>query len=156
VVDSEELRFGLNETITLEAWVKVRMLGHAVHHRQGPPRHEGVRREQSKLRAPPSAPRAGCSDRLSLPQRRCAGQKGRLASLVVEGHDAHAGWHHIAVTYTYGKPKSIKGFIDGNETDGTWDMGGATDRAPVTDGDAVVIGNGSTLAATHSFERLAR
>ena len=46
-------------------------------------------------------------------------------------------------TYTFGKPKSIKGYIDGRETDaGAWDMGGATDRAPVTDGDAVVIGSG--------------
>jgi uncharacterized caspase-like protein len=31
-------------------------------------------------------------------------------------------------------------------------MGGATDRGPVTDGDAVVIGNGSTLASSHAFE----
>ena len=61
------------------------------------------------------------------------------------------GWHHVAVTYTYGKPKEHQGFIDGRETDGTWDMGGATDRAPVTDGDAVVIGNGSTMASAHRF-----
>ena len=62
-----------------------------------------------------------------------------------------AGWHHIAVTYTFGKLKGIKGYIDGRETDGVWDMGGETDRAPVTDGDALMIGSGSTLASSHSL-----
>ena len=148
VPDSEALRFGLNDTITLEAWVKL----------EGP---NGVPYIIGKGRL--GTKEFGANNQ-NYAFRLQNGQVGFLfhsASLPGKKGEWHrwwskdkvtgGGWHHVLVTYTYGKPKSIKGLIDGRETDGTWDMGGATDRGPVMDGDALVIGNGSTLASTHAF-----
>jgi hypothetical protein len=50
------------------------------------------------------------------------------------------GWHHVAVSYTFGKADSVRGYIDGKPVDGVWDMGGKTDLAPVVDNDDVWIG----------------
>ncbi len=50
------------------------------------------------------------------------------------------GWHHIAITYRFGEPESIRGWINGKSTDGTWDMGGATKEPPVVDDDEIRIG----------------
>ncbi len=47
------------------------------------------------------------------------------------------GWHHVAVSYRFGEPASIRGWLDGAATDGVWDMGGATREPPVVDDDAV-------------------
>jgi hypothetical protein len=61
-----------------------------------------------------------------------------------------AGWHHVAVSYTFGKPESIRGFLDGAVVGGEWDMGGATELGPWVDDDEVWIGTsmgGSTAAS---------
>lgn len=50
------------------------------------------------------------------------------------------GWHHLAVSYTFGEPTSIRGWINGAPTEGTWDLGGATTLPPVVDDDQVRIG----------------
>ncbi len=52
------------------------------------------------------------------------------------------GWHHVAVTYTFGDAESIRGYIDGTEVKGTWDMGGPTDLGPWADDGEVWLGNG--------------
>jgi hypothetical protein len=57
------------------------------------------------------------------------------------GFVPNSGWHHIAVTYTFGKGDSVRGYIDGAEIKGDWDMGGKTDAAPVVDDDEVWIGS---------------
>lgn len=67
------------------------------------------------------------------------------------GFAVGSGWHHIAITYTFGKPETIRGYIDGVAHQGTWDMGGATTRAPVSDADDVLIGSARTGAAGNSF-----
>ena len=153
VEDSPELRFGLNETITLEAWVKVAdasgtpyIIGKG---RLGT-KEFGANNQNYAFRLQHG--KAGSQIGFLFHSADVPGKKGDWHRWWSKDTVPTAGWHHVAVTYTYGKPKSIKGFIDGNETDGTWDMGGATDRAPVTDGDAVVIGNGSTMAESHAFE----
>lgn len=51
-------------------------------------------------------------------------------------------WHHVAVTYTFGKPDSAKAWINGTEVGGAWDMGGATELGPIQDDDEVWIGSG--------------
>ena len=60
------------------------------------------------------------------------------------------GWHHVAVTYTFGEKDSLRGYIDGQRVTGKWDMGGATDRAPVVDDDELWIGSsvGGSVAST--------
>ena len=62
-----------------------------------------------------------------------------------------SGWHHIAVTYRFGEPASIRGWIDGATSAGEWDMGGATTAAPVVDDDAIWIGSSMKGVATASF-----
>ncbi len=62
-----------------------------------------------------------------------------------------SGWHHVAVTYRFGDPASIRGWLDGAPTDGTWDMGGPTAAAPIVDDDAIWIGSSMKGAATASF-----
>ncbi len=58
------------------------------------------------------------------------------------GFPAATGWHHVAVTYRFGDPESIRGWVNGKPTDGTWDMGGPTKEPPVVDDDEIRIGNG--------------
>ena len=155
VKSSEDLRFGLNDTITLEAWVKARNLPAGA-----TPYIVSKGRNGSKGFAADNQNYA-----LRLKEEKGEALVGFLfASAAVpgkkgdwhrwwskEGFDPGSGWHHIAVSYTFGKPKSIKGYVDGKVVEGTWDMGGATDRAPVVDDDTVVIGTGSTRASSHSF-----
>ena len=62
-----------------------------------------------------------------------------------------AGWHHVALSYTFGKADSLQAWIDGKPTDGTWDMGGATSKPPVTDADDLVIGTGYNRSTGTSF-----
>ncbi|MCA9089235.1 MAG: DUF1553 domain-containing protein [Planctomycetaceae bacterium] len=60
-------------------------------------------------------------------------------------------WHHIAVTYRFGEPESIRGWIDGKPVPGAWDMGGPTKDAPVVDDDAIWIGSALGGSAANSF-----
>jgi mono/diheme cytochrome c family protein len=57
-----------------------------------------------------------------------------------DGFVPETGWHHIAVSYQFGDPQSIRGWIDGLETTGSWDMGGPTSDPPVVDDDQVWVG----------------
>ncbi len=50
-------------------------------------------------------------------------------------------WHHVAVSYRFGSPESMTGYVDGEKVKGKWDMGGATTAAPVVDDDSVWIGS---------------
>ncbi len=153
ITDRPELHFGLNETITLEAWVKVAdasgtpyIIGKG---RLGT-KEFGTENQNYAFRLQHG--KAGSQIGFLFHSADEPGKKGEWHRWWSKDTVPTSGWHHVAVTYTFGNAKSIKGFIDGNETSGTWDMGGATDRAPVTDGDAVVIGNGSTMAESHAFE----
>ncbi len=61
-------------------------------------------------------------------------------------------WHHVAVVYTFGKPQSIRGYVDGQETSGSWDIGGATTAAPVVDDDDLWIGSSMGGSSAASFQ----
>ena len=65
--------------------------------------------------------------------------------------DVTTGWHHVAVAYEFGKPESIRGWIDGQPTAGTWDLGGPTKDAPVVDNDEVWIGSSMGGSTTNSL-----
>lgn len=67
------------------------------------------------------------------------------------GFQAASGWHHVAVGYRFGEPESIRGWIDGQPTSGTWDIGGATKAAPIMDDDAVWIGSSRAGSPSNSF-----
>ncbi len=62
------------------------------------------------------------------------------------------GWHHVALVYTFGKGDSLRAYIDGRLTKGTWDLGGKTDRAPVVKADSdLTIGTGYIRGAGQTF-----
>ncbi|MEN9575400.1 MAG: hypothetical protein RL514_3255 [Verrucomicrobiota bacterium] len=65
-----------------------------------------------------------------------------------------SGWHHVAVTYTFGKGDSVRGYLDGVEVKGKWDMGGKSDAAPVVDDDELWIGSSMGAQANSSFNGL--
>lgn len=60
-----------------------------------------------------------------------------------QGFTPGSGWHHVAVTYRFGDsdPNNIRGYLDGKQVAGRWDMDGATSRPPVKDDDEVWIGS---------------
>ena len=62
------------------------------------------------------------------------------------------GWHHVALTYQFGKPETIRGWIDGLPTDGKWDIDGPTSDPPVVDDDDVWIGSALNGNPGNSFE----
>ena len=66
------------------------------------------------------------------------------------GFVPNSGWHHVAVTYEFGNPKSVRGYLDGRAVAGTWDYGGETAQAPVVDNDELWIGSsmGGSQAST--------
>jgi hypothetical protein len=69
-----------------------------------------------------------------------------------EGFLPGTGWHHVAVTYQFGQPDSIRGWLDGRVRDGFWDMGGATTQGPVVDDDAIWIGSGNSGSLANGFK----
>jgi hypothetical protein len=70
------------------------------------------------------------------------------------GFEPGTGWHHVAVSYTFGDPDSIRGFIDGRPVDGRWDYGGPTTEPPVVDDDEIWIGSSMKGNAASTFPGL--
>ncbi|MFZ9435716.1 MAG: DUF1553 domain-containing protein [Opitutales bacterium] len=60
-------------------------------------------------------------------------------------------WHHVAIRYEFGKPDSIRGWIDGKEIKGSWDMDGATTEGPIVDDAPVWIGSSQGGLPNSSF-----
>jgi mono/diheme cytochrome c family protein len=70
------------------------------------------------------------------------------------GFKADTGWHHIAAAYRFGDPASIRGWIDGLPSTGTWDLGGPTKEPPIADDDAIWIGSSQGGTPSNSFRGL--
>ncbi len=68
-----------------------------------------------------------------------------------EGFAPGRAWHHIAAAYRFGDPSSVRAWIDGKLRTGAWDMGGASNQAPVVDDDAIWIGSALGGHASNSF-----
>lgn len=62
------------------------------------------------------------------------------------------GWHHVAVCYEFGRPETMRGWIDGVATEGDWSADGATTKAPVVDDDDVWIGSSLGGSAGNSLQ----
>lgn len=67
------------------------------------------------------------------------------------GFQVATGWHHVAIGYRFGDPNSMRGWIDGVPTLGTWDIGGITKAAPIVDDDEVWIGSSRGGSVSNSF-----
>lgn len=141
------LRFVQGESLTLEAWVRVGEIKRGQYAylvgkgRSG--KHGFAEKNQNyalRLRGDEHATRISFLFASQAEEGR-AGEWHRWTSK--EGFPRDDGWHHVAVSYTFGKPDSLHGVIDGREVSGAWDMGGPTTRPPVADADDLVIGSGN-------------
>jgi hypothetical protein len=136
LADTPDLRFGAGDSITLEAWVhpfsvsdgqQAVIVGKG---RTGRPevakdtqnwalRLTGVRGAAAvsflfRTAADPTPQAAPTTS--DGTEARPAGAFHRWTSTDVFEPDS--GWHHVAVTYTFGSPDSIRGFIDGRPVAG--------------------------------------
>lgn len=151
----ESFRFGLNDAITLEAWVNVDTLKSGAYSYvigKGRNRKPGFpeKNQNYSLRVKGDGTEARlCFLFASAPAGDIKSDWHRWTS--DSGFSIGSGWHHIAVTYRFGKKDSVRGYVDGKVVKGAWDMGGATDRAPVTDADDLMIGTGNGGGASNSF-----
>ena len=73
-----------------------------------------------------------------------------------EGFVIGSGWHHVAVTYVFGKPESIAAYVDGERVQGGWNTAyaGATTFAPVVDDDELWVGSSMGRSSGASFKGL--
>ena len=73
-----------------------------------------------------------------------------------EGFSLGSGWHHVAVTYVFGDPDSIRGYVDGQPVKGAWNpnYAGATTQPPIVDDDDVWVGSSMGASAGASFRGL--
>lgn len=153
--EASPLVFTNGDTVTLEAWVNLRELGE---NRQiyivgkGRTQNKGVEAENQnyalRLRG------VGGSARISFLFRSAEDAEEKPAfhrwnSDV--GFLPGSDWHHVAVTYTFGDPKSIRGYLDGQPVTGTWDYAGATKRAPIVDDDELWIGSSMGGSGSSTF-----
>jgi hypothetical protein len=84
---------------------------------------------------------------------RTAGQSGQFHRWnSSEGFLPGTGWHHVAVSFVFGDGQSMRGYLDGREVPGDWDMGGPTDEPPVVDDDELWIGSSLGGNTGNSFE----
>lgn len=140
------LQFTVGDSITLEAWVNLFEIGPGQQvyvigkGRTGNP---GVAADNQNwsLRLAGTDGRAAVSFLFRSADNR-PGQRDDFHRWTShEGFEPGTGWHHVAVSYTFGVPDSIRGFIDGRTVDGRWDFGGPTTEPPVVDDDEVWLGS---------------
>ncbi|MBC8116589.1 MAG: hypothetical protein H7062_19525, partial [Candidatus Saccharimonas sp.] len=157
--ENSPLDFDLGDSITLEAWVAPAKLGNGQNMYvvgKGRTKNEGVAAENQNyaLRLAGDKGQA-CVSFLFRNARNRAGQQDDFHRwTTTDGFKVDGSWHHVAVTYTFGKSDSIKGYIDGRPLAGKWDYGGATNDGPVVDNDEVWIGSALGGSVSNTFDGL--
>ncbi len=150
---------GLGDAITLEAWVAPAKIGNGQNMYivgKGRTKNAGVADENQNyaLRLVGDNGQA-CVNFLFRNAKNRKGERDDFHRwTTTDGFQADGSWHHVAVTYTFGKGDSIKGYIDGKPLAGKWDYGGATNDGPVVDNDEVWIGSSLGANPGNSFEGL--
>ena len=148
------LRFHKGERITMEAWVQVPKLsdGQQVYvvgkGRTGLPGMSAENQNWAmRLRGQGGVACAG----FLFHDSETHGEKGWHRWTSTKGFQPGEAWHHVVVSYQFGEPESIRGWINGEEVKGVWDMGGASAAAPAVDDDEVWIGGSMGGAASAQF-----
>lgn len=148
------LRFGANDSITLEAWVKVAELkdgSYAYIVGKGRNRKPGVPEKNQNYALRLKGVKGETCLSFLFASEPTKDKPAEWHRWTTDRGFITGGWHHVAVAYTFGKPDSVRGYIDGVAQKGTWDEGGATTRAPVSDADDLTIGTGNGGGAGNSF-----
>lgn len=147
--------FQNGDAITLEAWIRITDLEAHEHHvivGKGRTGNKGYSADNQNwaLRIRQQGGK-GCINFLFAtdPKESQTGHWHRWTSK--EGFEAASGWHHVAVTYRFGEPESIRAWLDGKAVSGQWDMGGPTKLAPIVDDDELWIGGSQGGSAANSF-----
>lgn len=154
---SGNIRFDEGETFTMESWIRIQSIGNgAMAYLLGKGRHGDLgenlpdmnQNYAVRLQGEGGGARVGF---LFTSVDKGNGNKREWHRWWSDSAVPGTGWHHIALSYTFGDGKSLKVWIDGREVKGRWDMGGVTDLPPVTDHDDLVIGTGNRRSASESF-----
>lgn len=152
--DDGSLKFGLGDSITIEAWVRSDAVasGRNVYVVGKGRTYRGESRENQnyalRLRGVSGEARLSFLFRSEANDDEPS-EYHRWTSKV--GFRPDGDWHHVAVSYTFGEPKSLQGYLDGEPVGGSWDMGGATERPPVVDDDELWIGSSMGGNPSSSF-----
>lgn len=158
--EASPLDFDLNQAITLEAWVNPNEMRSGQHYyivgkgRTGRPGQQANNQNYAlRLTAGGSVVKMNFlfHDSARKEKGKQEADKSWHRWTTKDGFAADSGWHHVAVTYTFGKGDSVRGYIDGKELKGEWDMGGKTDLGPIVDNDELWIGSSMAGAASATF-----
>jgi hypothetical protein len=148
---TDRLRIGQGGQITIEAWVRPTLLGdESNRYIIGKGRTGADASDQNwALRLRGEAGRAKASFLFRSADGEVPGAWHRWTS--DDGFPVDGSWHHVAVSYVFGEPDSVRGYIDGRPLPGTWDMGGPTSAAPVVDAGEIWIGSALGGSAGNTF-----
>ena len=143
----KNLRFSNGDTISLEAWVNPEQLNNGSYvYLIGKGRHKnkGFSAENQNWALRLKGEAGEARPCFLFRSRAASGKENYHRWVAKEGFMAGSGWHHVAVSYSFGKPKSIAAWVDGKKVaGGTWDMAGETTEPPVSDADDVLLGTGN-------------
>ena len=154
--DQSWLDFRNGETITIEAWVnpdqlandqQVYIVGKGRTNNAGFPRDN--QNYGFRLRGVSGQARVSFLFRAATETAGTRDDFHRWTS--ADGFAVDGQWHHVAVSYEFGRPESIRAYVDGRVSDGAWDLGGPTTAAPVVDNDELWIGSSMGTAAAATF-----
>jgi hypothetical protein len=148
---ADRLRIGQGKPITIEAWVRPTLLGdESNRYIVGKGRTGADSSDQNwALRLRGEGGRAKASFLFRSADGETPGNWHRWTS--DDGFPVDGSWHHVAVSYVFGEPDSVRGYIDGRPLVGTWDMGGPTSAAPVVDAGEIWIGSALGGSAGNTF-----
>ena len=155
----DEFQFTAGDSITLEAWVnpfgvaegqQVYIIG------KGRTGRSGFAKENQNwsLRLASRGGLARPSFLFREQAERVDSDKHYHRWIASEGFEPGTGWHHVAISYTFGEKDSLRGYLDGRPVEGKWDAGGPTAAAPVVDDDEVWIGSSLGGSAGSTFAGL--
>jgi len=144
--DNSPLDFTNGDAITLEAWVQLNRISgdqNIYVIGKGRTNNKGQESENQNwaLRLTGRQGTARVSFLFRNAQNRSGVRNDFHRWIAAVGFSPGDAWHHVAVTYVFGKPDSLRGYLDGEPIAGTWDLGGKTTRPPVVDNDEVWIGS---------------
>ncbi|MAS96133.1 MAG: hypothetical protein CMO55_23270 [Verrucomicrobiales bacterium] len=151
-----DIRFRKGETLTMESWLKIQSIGkgHMIYllgkGRSGD-RGEKLGGENQnysfRLKGTDNGAQLGILFTTEHPETKERTWHRWWSKKTVPA----SGWHHVALSITFGKGDSLRAYIDGKAVDGVWDLEGPTDLPPVTDAADLIIGTGFNRGSASSF-----